>query len=104
MLATCAPSGTIETVALRIPEGQIVVNADATGGTVKVEVLVPDGRVQPGFSADHCCPLADGQIHHTGHWNGVDLSDAEQPLCLRFRLHRAKIYSFRVIQNGPDGR
>ena len=95
--------GTVETVPLRMPAGQLEVNADAAGGAVKVEVLFADGRVQPGFSGDDCRALTGDKIRHLVRWNGADLSDAHQPLRLRFRLQRAKIYSFRVVRDGPDG-
>ncbi|MDP6506203.1 MAG: hypothetical protein QF886_21440, partial [Planctomycetota bacterium] len=40
-----ANGGTVETVPLRIPDGRLEVNVDATQGSLAVEVLFPDGRI-----------------------------------------------------------
>ena len=88
--------GVVETVPLQIPGGGLEINADASGGQVKVEVLTADGQVQPGFSIDDCVPLTNDNIRHAVRWKSTTLANATQPLRLRFVLNRAKLYAFRV--------
>ena len=94
-----AESGVIETVPLRIPNGGLEINADASDGQVGVEVLTADRQVQPGFSIDDCLTLTGDNIRHSVRWKSATLADAEQPLRLRFVLNRAKLYAFRVGVN-----
>ena len=92
-----AGGGVIETVPLRLPDGRLQVNIDATKGSLTVEVLFPDGSTQPGFSADACTPIKGDHLRHTVNWNQIDLAQAQQPLRLRFSLRWAKLYSFLII-------
>ena len=93
-----ANGGTVETVPLRIPDGRLEVNVDATQGSLAVEVLFPDGRIQPGFSAKTCSPIRGDHLHHPVNWTQIDLTQAQQPLRLRFSLRQAKLYSFRIVE------
>jgi len=94
-----ANGGTVETVPLRIPDGRLEVNVDATQGSLAVEVLFPDGRIQPGFSAKTCSPIRGDHLHHPVNWTQIDLTQAQQPLRLRFSLRQAKLYSFRIVES-----
>ena len=95
-LDTDAEGGVVETVPLRIPDGGLEINADASAGQIGVEVLTADGQVQQGFSIDDCVLLTDDDIRHSVQWKSATLADAEQPLRLRFVLNRARLYAFRV--------
>ena len=93
--------GVVETVALQVPRGDLYLNADATSGSVSVEVLSSDGQIQPGFSVDDCVPLTGDHIRHRLRWKspvGEEriLADARQPLRLRFVLNRANLYAFGI--------
>ena len=91
-----AEGGVVETVPMRIPNGGLEINADASAGQIGVEVLTADGQVQPGFSIDDCVLLTGDNIRHSVQWKSATLADAEQPLRLRFVLNDAKLYAFRV--------
>ena len=93
--------GVVETIALQVPRGDLYLNADATSGSVSVEVLSSDGQIQPGFSVDDCVPLTGDHIRHRLRWKspvGEEriLADARQPLRLRFVLNRANLYAFGI--------
>lgn len=88
--------GVVETVPLRIPNGDLEINADASEGQVSVEVLTTDGQVQQGFSIDDCVPLTSDNIRHSVQWKSATLDNAKQPLRLRFVLDSASLYAFRV--------
>ena len=92
--------GVVETVLLRLPDGRLEVNVDASGGSLGIEVLSPDGRVQPGFSAEDCTPIRGDHVRHSVRWGDLDLNQAGQPCRLRFLLKSAKLYSFRILP--PD--
>lgn len=93
-----ADGGVVETVPLRIPNGRLEVNVDAAGGSLAVEVLFPDGRVQPGFSVETCVPITGNHLRGPVSWSHTDsvLYGAQQPLRFRFVLRHAKLYSFRI--------
>ena len=91
-----ADDGIVETVPLRMPNGPLEINADASKGQISVEVLTIDGKVQPGFSLDDCVPLTEDKIRHSVQWKSGKLVNAKQPLRLRFKLNKARIYSFRI--------
>jgi len=88
--------GVVETASLRLPDGQLEVNADAASGNVRVEVLTADGQVQTGFSADACQPLEGNSVRHNVRWANKTLVQAQQPLRLRFLLENANLYAFRL--------
>ena len=90
--------GVVETVPLRLPSGELEVNADAASDTVSVEVLTVNGEVQPGFSASDCEVLRGDSVRHRVRWLGVTLAQAQQPLRLRFVLKNAKLYAYRLKQ------
>ena len=92
-----ADDGVVETVPLRLPDGRLEVNVDASEGSLAVDVLSPDGQVQPGFSAETCTPIRGDHVRHSVRWGDRGLNQAEQPCRLRFRLKGAKLYSFRLL-------
>lgn len=89
-------AGVVETVPLRAPPSQLEVNADATFGSVRVEVLTLDGRVQTDFSKDVCQPSEGDSVRHRIQWKGKTLDQAQQPLHLRFLLENTNLYAFRL--------
>ena len=91
-----ATGGVVETIPLRIPNGDLQINADATDGSIGVEVLSTDGQIQPGFSIDDCVPVTGNHIRHPIRWKDGILANARQPLRLRFVLNRTKLYAFHI--------
>ena len=88
--------GVVETVPLNIPAGQLEINADAASGSVCVEVLTADGQVQEGFSADACQVMKGDSVRHNVRWAEKTLSQAQQPLRLRFLMKNSDLYAFRL--------
>jgi len=89
----------LETKLLTAPKGSLIVNADPTGGYVTAEVLDAKGQVQPGFSSNKCLYMVDDALRFHLRWEGKDLSQAAQPMRLRFKLKNAKLFSFQVMSN-----
>ena len=102
-----AKAGTLTTRPLVFIGDELEVNADAEGGTIRVEVLGPDGRVIEGFGREDCKPLTTDSVRHVLEWNGNrDCHPIQgRPIRLRFHLERAELYSFtprtRHIQYVP---
>jgi len=93
-----AEGGMLETVPLEPPGGHLVINADATGGRVTVEVLGADGQVLSGFSGEQCVPITNDSLDHRVRWKSGDPSTLRQAFRLRFSIKNAKLFSFRFVQ------
>ena len=71
-------------------------NADATGGSITVEALTPDGNIIEGFSKNDCQAITADSVHHVLKWKGSSNCQLIQarPIQLKFYLKKAKLYSF----------
>ncbi len=102
-----AKTGTLTTRSLVFLGDELEINADAEGGTIRVEVLGPGGKVIEGFGREDCTPLTGDSVRHVLEWNGNrDCHPIQgRPIRLRFHLERAELYSFtpktRQIQYVP---
>jgi hypothetical protein len=77
----------------------LVVNANAEGGSIRVEALDADGGPIEGFTAADCAPIASDGVRHVVTWNenpDCHLLQA-RPIKLRFHLKDAKLYSFEPV-------
>ena len=88
--------GTMTTRPLRFQGAKLVINAQAKGGSVAVEILDRDGRSIEGFDAADCDAFSGDSLRHTVTWGTrSDLSALRgAPIRLRFHLNMAKLYSF----------
>ncbi|MAE63508.1 MAG: hypothetical protein CMJ18_04490 [Phycisphaeraceae bacterium] len=88
--------GTLTTRTLLFIGDQIEVNADASGGSIRVEAVDPNGDVIEGFARQDCAPITTDSVRHVLQWN--DNPDCHllqaRPIKLRFHLNKAKLYSF----------
>ncbi len=91
-----AGEGALTTKPLTMAGDRLVVNADASLGSLAVEVLDSEGRPIPGYSREDAEFIASDNARHTVSWNGNSDAAAlrDQPIALRFHLQRAKLYSF----------
>jgi len=74
--------------------GQMLVNFDSRGGSLKVEVLDADGKVIPGYSRDDCEPLKGQSVRQPVTWKSKKELPAGGPVRFRFLLEHARLYSF----------
>ncbi len=88
--------GTLTTRPLTFSGRRLLVNADAHGGQVLVEILDTRGKALPGFSSEECTALESDKIDHIVKWkNGAELDSLQgKPIQVRFHLKRARLYSF----------
>jgi len=96
-----AASGAVMTKDFRLGVTALFINVDASGGSVRVEVLDRRGRPIPGFTADQAAPITGDQLRAKVAWaSGVDV----RGLCgrrvkVRLLLENARLYSISVL--GP---
>jgi len=88
--------GTMTTRTLMFVGDALEINADASGGSIRVEALDPEGSVIAGFSKDECKPITGDEVRAIVQWG--DTTDCHQiqgtPIRLRFYLDKAKLYAF----------
>jgi hypothetical protein len=96
-------TGTLTTRPLVFLGDGLDVNADADGGSIRVEALDPGGEVVAGFSKEECEPISADSVRHVLKWKGSE--DCHQiqgkPIQLRFHLQDARLFSFtpRILKN-----
>ena len=90
--------GEIETKPLVFDGGHLFVNAECRFGSLAAEILGVDGKPLPGFSAADCAPFrhADSTKAELRFAGGDLAALAGRPVCFRFLLHCATLYSFWV--------
>jgi hypothetical protein len=92
------PSGKMSYVVTRPlvwPGGELVINADAAEGSMKVRVTDLDRQVVNGLSWDNCVPLEDDAIRHQVAWDGATMDGLKGKLVrLEFAFERADLFAF----------
>lgn len=77
---------------------RLELNADAAGGTVRVEVLDAAGRRLPGFLAEDAVPVTGDALDHEVRWRERRIGDLPQgEIMLRLHLDRATLYAVRWV-------
>jgi len=96
-----ARGGTLTTRPVKFKGRFLFVNVDCPRGELRVEVLDPDGKPIPPFTAENCVPLSCDRALAEVNWKGAeDLSAvAGRPARFRFHLRAGRLYAFWV---GPD--
>lgn len=95
--------GTLTTRKVRFQGKHLFVNADATAGELRAEVLDADGHVIAPFTRDNCVPVkANGTLEAVA-WKGADDLSAVVGRAVRFRffVKNGSLYAFWV---SPDTR
>ena len=96
-------AGTLTTKELTMAGDKLVVNADASGGSLKVEILDSSGDVISGFDQGDCDAFSSDAVRHVVSWRGSDDvgSVKGRAISLRFYLANCKLYSF-VFKPGHE--
>jgi len=90
--------GVVLTRPLRLLHGSLHVNADASEGSLQVEILDDQGIPLLPFTRDNCEPICTDDVRHLVRWRGAKVMDFEElngrEIRLRFHLQNAELYSF----------
>ena len=89
-------TGVLTTKRLRMAGEKLVVNADARGGSIQVELLDATGSPIPGFTKDEADPINMDDVQHMATWKGSgDVRSLQgQPIVLKFYLTHSRLFSF----------
>jgi hypothetical protein len=96
--------GVLETKPIRFRGRRLFVNADASRGSVRVELCDASGKPLPGFHAGGAKPLTADNLGHVVEWGGtMDVSAlAGKAIVVKFYLQKgAKLYSYRFDDPDP---
>jgi len=96
--------GTLVTKPLYFSGTKLEVNADASGGSLSVELEGTDGKPIDGYALAECDRLRADAVHHIVSWRGkTDLTLlAGKPIRVRFVVRRARLYAFGFVGEGPS--
>jgi hypothetical protein len=90
--------GFAETVPIAGRTGELEVNADERGGSLRVEVLDEAGRPLPGYGREEGIALEGGSVRQPVKWRGHSALPPP-PYRLRFIARHAALYSYTI---GPS--
>ena len=92
-----AGDGVFTTRPLRMSGDRLILNADASQGSIRVEILGEDGLPLEGFAAADAVAVTGDSVRQNIRWKqGVSLSRLKgAPIVLRFHMDRSKLFSFR---------
>jgi len=84
---------------VRLERGdELRLNADATDGVVRVELLDEGGRRIRGFSREDAEPLIGDSLRHRVRWHHRTLDDLDRVgVMIRIHLDRATVYSLDIL-------
>ena len=88
-------TGTLTTKPLTFSGDRLLINADASGGEIAVELLDEAGRPITDFEASDCVPLGHDCVRYEVAWkNRMSLAGlVGKPVKLTFHMNRAKLFS-----------
>jgi HEAT repeat protein len=89
--------GTLTTRPLKFQGTRLEVNANTTGGSLRVELLDAAGKPIKGFTQADCIPISNDNIRHKVQWRGSpDLSRLQgQTVRLKFSLEQGDLFAFQ---------
>ena len=88
--------GWVQTLPMGISGSHLIVNADASGGKLVVEVLSESGESIEGYGADDCTPISSDNVRHSVTWGEREQLPRDRPICLRFHMRDTDLYSFSL--------
>jgi len=102
-----ADVGVVTTRPIRFRGRRLFVNADASKGSIQVELCDATGKALAGHGRAACKPLTADALRHPVRWGDVtDVSAlAGRAVVVRFYLRgEAELYSYRFADPDPHGR
>ncbi len=81
--------------------GQILVNGDASGGSIRVEILTGDGFRLRGFTRDDAVPITQNLLRGVALWKEQQLADLPPgKYLLRLHLDNAEVFALTLMAKG----
>lgn len=86
--------GALLTKPFTASRSRLFVNANASGGSIRAEVLDSEGQPIPGLTSGECIPVAADRVEQEIRWNSGAHIPTDRPVKIRFLLYKASLYSF----------
>ncbi|MEN8193647.1 MAG: hypothetical protein ABFS12_12570, partial [Bacteroidota bacterium] len=88
-------SGSVITNLINNAAGELFVNVNANGGTLRAELLDTQGNPIPGYTINDCLPVQSDEIIHLVQWRDHEKFPVTSELIqIRFELNNASLYGF----------
>ena len=88
-----ADGGVVETVPVRLGGNRLVVNADASKGSLEVELLAEDGNPLSGYTRSNCETITSDSVRQIVRWKQGEEITYTKPFRIRFYLSKAHLYA-----------
>lgn len=86
---------TVTTRILQNANGPLLINADASNGTLRAELIDADGNTIPGYSAVDCIPINKDRIVQVIRWKKHrELPQAVNMFRIKFEMMNTELYGF----------
>lgn len=96
-----AEAARVETKPLHLATSRLVVNADATGGEMRVGLQAADGQPIAGFSMDECTPLSADHTRWTPQWKGNATPPTDRPVRVVIQMKKTRLFSLSCSHPKP---
>ena len=98
-------TGVITTKSLLFDGNKLLLNANAAGGSIRVELLDENGDPIDGFTAAECDAITTDSVKHVVSWNGNNDLSALEDTAVQVRVYaeNSEVYSFRFSDTAPSG-
>jgi hypothetical protein len=95
-------NGRVETKPLRLHGGELIINANATGGELRVALTEADGTPIAGHSADECEVLTSDATQWRARWKGGSQPlPTDHPIRVVVTMKQARLYSISIGTKSP---
>jgi hypothetical protein len=82
---------------MRLGASEITVNADATAGAVRAEILDADGKRIRGFTYEDAVPMKGDSLRHPARWKGKEIRELSPgDYLIRLHLENATVYALSL--------
>lgn len=91
-----AADGILRTKPFLFSASKFFLNADASRGEVRVQLLTSEGKPIKGFAASDCEPVRDDGVKTEVTWRRSLRALSGKPVILEFRLKKAALFGFEL--------
>ncbi|MDA1052163.1 MAG: hypothetical protein O3C40_17025 [Planctomycetota bacterium] len=89
--------GSLTTKPFVVEGEQLQINANASGGELRIEVLTEPGDPAPGYDAASCEPITTDELQVSVNWGDRSLKALKgKTIRLRCQLDQAELFAFQV--------
>jgi hypothetical protein len=88
--------GVLRTVPFTFTGSSFTVNADASAGSVRAQVVDENGQPLHGYSYEDCTPVTTDSINAPVEWKGKTSELKDKAIRLEFAIRNARLYALNV--------